>query len=119
MGTMLWYFQRLSAIFILAYVSFLVFSYLVKPYDIQALTWVNDMQSINMKIFSSLFLVSMFFHGIMGLKAVEDDYLSARTLGFISEPLSKISLIFRISYRIFIALVIFVTTYVFIFNYLA
>ena len=31
MGTLLWYFQRLTAVIILAYVLFILFSYMVKP----------------------------------------------------------------------------------------
>jgi succinate dehydrogenase hydrophobic membrane anchor protein len=117
-GTLFWYLQRLSAVVILSYVLYVAISFFVKPYNISAAIWSSDINGISFKIFSTLFLFSMFFHGIIGLKAVEDDYLSKRTISFVSSTLSEFSLIFRIIFRVFVAMVVLVTTYVFVFNYL-
>ena len=118
MGTFLWLVQRFSSLIILSYILFILISYFVKPYHIDAQVWFSDINSIQMKIFTILFVISLFIHSIQGLKAVEDDYLSERTLGFVSTDLANFSKIFRFIYRFFIALVIFVLTYVLIFNYL-
>ena len=93
MGTLFWYLQRLSAVVILSFVLYVAISFFVKPYNISAAIWSSDIDDISFKIFSTLFLFSMFFHGIVGLKAVEDDYLSKRTIGFVSSTLSEFSLI--------------------------
>ncbi|MAV83840.1 MAG: succinate dehydrogenase, hydrophobic membrane anchor protein [Gammaproteobacteria bacterium] len=118
MGTSMWYIQRFTSIIILAYVLFMLFSYLAKSYSENPLLWVNDISSMPIKVFTILFVVSLFTHSLLGLKAVEDDYLSKRTLGFVSLYLAQYAQIFRFIYRFFVALVIFVLTYVLIFNYI-
>ena len=75
MGTFLWLVQRFSSLIILSYILFILISYFVKPYHIDAQVWFSDINSIQMKIFTSLFLVVMVGHALQGLKAVEDDYL--------------------------------------------
>ncbi|MBA4729520.1 MAG: succinate dehydrogenase, hydrophobic membrane anchor protein [SAR86 cluster bacterium] len=118
MGTSMWYIQRFTSIIILAYVLFMLFSYLAKSYSENPLLWVNDIGSMPIKVFTILFVVSLFTHSLLGLKAVEDDYLSKRTLGFVSLYLAQYAQIFRFIYRFFVALVIFVLTYILIFNYI-
>ena len=118
MGTTMWYLQRATSVFILLYIMYIFFGYLIYPYSENGSLWFNDIRSIQMKIFTILFVISLFIHSVQGLKAVEDDYLSERTLGFVSTDLANFSKVFRFIYRFFIALVIFVLTYVLIFNYL-
>tara|TARA_E500000331_G_scaffold187538_2_gene180493 strand:- start:1008 stop:1376 length:369 start_codon:yes stop_codon:yes gene_type:complete len=118
MGTSMWYIQRFTSIIILAYVLFMLFSYFAKSYSENPLLWVNDISSMPIKVFTILFVVSLFTHSLLGLKAVEDDYLSKRTLGFVSLYLAQYAQIFRFIYRFFVALVIFVLTYVLMFNYI-
>lgn len=118
MGTSMWYIQRFTSIIILVYVLFMLFSYLAKSYSENPLLWVNDISSMPIKVFTILFVVSLFTHSLLGLKAVEDDYLSKRTLGFVSLYLAQYAQIFRFIYRFFVALVIFVLTYVLMFNYI-
>ena len=118
MGTTMWYLQRATSVFILLYIMYILYGYLIYPYSENGSLWFDDIRSIQMKIFTSLFVISLFIHSVQGLKAVEDDYLSERTLGFVSTDLANFSKIFRFIYRFFIALVIFVLTYVLIFNYL-
>ena len=117
MGTAMWYLQRATSVFILLYIMYIFYGYLIYPYSENGSLWFNDIRSIQMKIFTILFVISLFIHSVQG-KAVEDDYLSERTLGFVSTDLANFSKIFRFIYRFFIALVIFVLTYVLIFNYL-
>ena len=118
MGTTMWFLQRATSVFILLYIMYIFYGYLIYPYSENGSLWFNDIRSIQMKIFTILFVISLFIHSVQGLKAVEDDYLSERTLGFVSTDLANFSKIFRFIYRFFIALVIFVLTYVLIFNYL-
>ena len=117
MGTGLWYLQRISSLIILAYLAFLLFSYYVKPYETFAALWLTDINSLNMKIFTVFFVFSMFIHAVQGLKAIEDDYFSERTLGFISHELGNLASFFRFLYRFFIALVILVISYIVVFEY--
>ena len=75
MGTFLWLAQRFSSLIILSYILIILISYFVKPYDLDAQVWFTDIRSIQMKIFTSLFLIAIVGHALQGLKAVEDDYL--------------------------------------------
>ena len=118
MGTLLWYFQRLTAVIILAYVLFILFSYMVKPWGTNYSVWYTDITSLPMKIFTTIFFISSIVHGIQGLKDVEDDYFTERTLGFMSETLGSYALFFRIIFRFFIALVVLVLTYILVIEYL-
>ena len=118
MGTFYWYLQRATAMILLAYVVFVSFSYLIKPWGIDASVWHNDINSLEMKIFTFLFIVSMVIHSIQGLKAVEDDYFSERTLGMFVSGLGSYARIFRFIYRAFIVLVILIISYIVVFNYL-
>ena len=118
MGTLLWYFQRLTAVIILAYVLLILFSYMVKPWGSDYSVWHTDITSLPMKIFTTIFYISSIFHGIQGLRDVEDDYFTERTLGFMSETLGSHASFFRIIFRFFIALVVLVLTYILVFEYL-
>ncbi|MBT09962.1 MAG: succinate dehydrogenase, hydrophobic membrane anchor protein [Gammaproteobacteria bacterium] len=118
MGTLLWYFQRLTAVIILAYVLFILFSYMVKPWGSDYSIWYTDITSLPMKIFTTIFFISSVVHGIQGLRDVEGDYFTERTLGFMSETLGSYALLFRIIFRFFIALVVLVLTYILVFEYL-
>tara|TARA_B100000963_G_scaffold147875_1_gene128742 strand:- start:1318 stop:1680 length:363 start_codon:yes stop_codon:yes gene_type:complete len=118
MGTAMWYLQRATSLVILSYIIYILYGYIFNSYSENGSLWFDDIRSIPMKIFTILFVTSLFIHSVQGLKAVEDDYLSERTLGFVSPDLANFSKIFRFIYRFFIALVIFVLTYVLTFNYM-
>ena len=91
MGTAMWYLQRATSVFILLYIMYIFYGYLIYPYSENGSLWFNDIRSIQMKIFTILFVISLFIHSVQGLKAVEDDYLSERTLGFVSTDLANFS----------------------------
>ena len=80
MGTFLWYFQRFTAVIILIYVLFILFSYMVKPWGFDYNIWHTDITSLPMKVFTTIFFISSIVHGIQGLRDVEDDYFTKRTL---------------------------------------
>ena len=71
-----------------------------------------------MKIFTSLFLVVMVLHALQGLKAVEDDYFTERTIGMFCTTNKTSQKFLRYSYRGFIGLVIIVLSYVTVLSYL-
>jgi len=118
MGTFLWLVQRFSSLIILSYILFILISYFVKPYHIDAQVWFSDINSIQMKIFTSLFLVVMVGHALQGLKAVEDDYFTERTIGMFLPQTKHLAKFLRYSYRGFVGLVIIVLSYVTVLSYL-
>ena len=77
MGTILWLVQRFSSLIILSYILLIFINYFIKPYDVDAQVWFSDINSIQMKIFTSLFLIVMVLHALQGLKAVEDENATA------------------------------------------
>ena len=79
---------------------------------------IQILLALPMKIFTTIFFISSIVHGIQGLKDVEDDYFTERTLGFMSKTLGSYALFFRVIFRFFIALVVLVLTYILVFEYL-
>ena len=118
MGTSLWLAQRFSSIIILSYILFILISYFAKSYDLDAQVWISDITSIEMKIFTSLFLIAIIGHALQGLKAVEDDYFTERTIGMFLPGISQLAKFLRYTYRAFIGLVIIVLSYVTVLSYL-
>ncbi|MDB4156800.1 succinate dehydrogenase, hydrophobic membrane anchor protein [Gammaproteobacteria bacterium] len=86
-GSIIWFVQRYSSLAILAYFLHIVF-YLVGAsgsyYD-----WVSFIASIEMKVITSLISILIISHAFIGLWTVGTDYLTKRTLGFLSPALSK------------------------------
>ena len=118
MGTFLWLAQRVSSMIILSYVLLVMISYYLKPYETNALVWYVDIHTIEMKIFTVLFLIVMITHALQGLKAIEDDYFTERTIGMFLPGFDNLAKILRFLYRGFILLVIFILSYVVVFSYL-
>jgi succinate dehydrogenase hydrophobic membrane anchor protein len=118
MGTFLWLAQRFSSLIILSYILFILINYYVKPYGLDAQSWFIDITSVEMKIFTSLFLIAIVGHALQGLKAIEDDYLTERTIGMFLPGINNLAKILRYSYRAFISLVIIVLSYVTVLTYL-
>jgi len=118
MGTFFWIAQRVSALIILSYVLFILISYFVKPYQYDASIWYFDIHTTAMKVFTSAFLVVMVSHALQGLKAIEDDYFTERTIGMFMPGMTYLAKFLKYAYRSFIGLVILVLAYVVVFNYL-
>ena len=118
MGTFLWLAQRFSSLIILSYVLFILISYFVKQYDLDAQVWFSDISSTQMKIFTSIFLIAIVGHALHGLKAVEDDYLTERTVGMFLPGTKYLAKLLRYSYRGFICMVIIILSYVTVLSYL-
>ena len=112
MGTFLWLAQRFSSLIILSYILIILISYFVKPYDLDAQVWFTDIRSIQMKIFTSLFLIAIVGHALQGLKAVEDDYFTERTIGMFLPGIKHLAKFLRYSYRGFVCMVIIILSYV-------
>ena len=118
MGTFLWLAQRFSSLIILSYVLFILISYFFKPYDLDAQVWFSDIRSIPMKIFTSIFLIAIVGHALHGLKAVEDDYLTERTVGMFLPGTKHLAKFLRYSYRGFVCMVLVILIYVTVLSYL-
>ena len=118
MGTFLWLAQRFSSLIILSYILIILISYFVKPYDLDAQVWFSDIRSIQMKIFTSLFLIAIIGHALQGLKAGEDDYFTERTIGMFLPGIKHLAKFLRYSYRGFVCMVIIILSYVTVLSYL-
>ena len=118
MGTFLWIAQRVSALIILSFVLFILISYFIKPYQYDASIWYFDIHTTVMKVFTSAFLVVMIGHALQGLKAIEDDYFTERTIGMFMPGMTYLAKVLKYAYRAFIGLVILVLAYVVVFSYL-
>ena len=96
LGKLLWYLQRYSAIYFLlflGYIGFIVFT------DGFSFELISD--NLKFKILSSLFIIFACMHAFVGLWTIGTDYLTKRTLGFISLPLSAYANFIRKSFEFF------------------
>ena len=87
-GSIIWYTQRYSAILLLCYVIYLA-NFIYFQNDITFFSWSNFFLSFQMRLFTSLTFVVLVIHAFIGLWTVGTDYLTERTLGFLSFAISK------------------------------
>ena len=87
-GSIIWYTQRYSAILLLCYVIYLA-NFIYFQNDITFFSWSNFFLSFQMRLFTSLTFVVLVIHAFIGLWTVGTDYLTQRTLGFLSFAISK------------------------------
>jgi succinate dehydrogenase hydrophobic anchor subunit len=100
LGRILWKMQRYTALYFLVfivYVEYLFFS--------NSLSYEFLINNLCFKFLTSLFIVLAIFHGFSGLWAVGTDYLTSRTLGFLSVSLAKKANLIRKAYEIFFLIV--------------
>lgn len=93
-GSIIWYTQRYSAIFLLCYVIYLA-NFIYFQNDITFFSWSNFFLSFQMRLFTSLTFVVLVIHAFIGLWTVGTDYLTERTLGFLSFAISKYANLLR------------------------
>ena len=84
-GKLFWYMQRYSAIYFLAFIVYLEYLYLSNQFN-----FVFFNSNIFFKISTSLFILLANIHGFIGLWTVGTDYLTERTLGFVSQGLGEL-----------------------------
>ena len=87
-GSIIWYTQRYSALFLLCYV-FYVSNFIFFKDNITYFAWSNFFLSFQARLFTSLTFLTLVLHAFIGLWTVGTDYLIDRTLGFLSFALSR------------------------------
>ena len=81
-GSVIWNLQRYSSLIVLSYVVYVMIFIL----------------SFQMRFLTSIVCVFILIHAFIGLWTVGTDYLTKRTLGFISNPLSAMADLLRKAY---------------------
>jgi len=98
-GASIWYLQRFSALLNLIYVlwlgSFFVFN------EITFEVWSVFSSALMFKALTTLVIASIIIHSVVGLWTVGTDYLTPRTLGFVSGRLGGYANQFRVMYQLF------------------
>ncbi|MDG2089779.1 MAG: succinate dehydrogenase, hydrophobic membrane anchor protein [Gammaproteobacteria bacterium] len=87
-----WLVQRVSAVFLLLYVLFLVYVFISKP-DMQFQEWQALFANNAVRIFSLIALLSLCAHAWIGMWTIATDYLTTRMLGATA---NKIRFIFEL-----------------------
>jgi len=99
-GSTLWYLQRFSSILILIYVIYIAY-FILGFEQISYITWIEFVDTYLFKISTSLTFLIILIHSYIGLWTVGTDYLTPRTLGFLSMNLSEIANSSRLIYNVF------------------
>tara|TARA_Y100000590_G_scaffold445021_1_gene576547 strand:- start:1632 stop:1982 length:351 start_codon:yes stop_codon:yes gene_type:complete len=96
LGKSLWYLQRYSAVYFLVFLGYLEFQFWTERLNFEVM--VSDPIFISSII---IFIVLACLHGFIGLWTVGTDYLTTRTLGFLSSKLSVHAKVIRKIYEFF------------------
>lgn len=75
-----WVVQRLSAVFLLLYILFLLYVFMTTP-DMQYQDWQALFASNSVRIFSLVALLSLISHAWIGMWTISTDYLTPKMLG--------------------------------------
>jgi len=103
LGKFIWYLQRYSAIYFLLFLGYMGSIAFTDRFSFQFLS-----ESLTFKLSLSFFIILACLHAFVGLWTIGTDYLTKRTLGFISPSLSSHADFFRKGFEfIFIFLGVF------------
>ena len=91
-----WLIQRFSAVILLTY-TLCVGSFLLLNPDLDYVQWRHYFDSMAMKVFSTLALLSLIAHTWIGLWGVSTDYLTVRLMG---DKATVLRLIFQAGYSL-------------------
>ena len=89
-GKLYWYLQRYSALYFISFLVYLEYTFWTSGITFQFLT-TNNLFKASL----SIFILLACAHAYVGLWAVGTDYLTKRTLGFISPSLSAYADVLR------------------------
>ena len=89
-GKLYWYLQRYSALYFISFLLYLEYTFWTTDITFQFLT-TNNLFKASL----SIFILLACAHAYIGLWAVGTDYLTKRTLGFISSGLSAYADVIR------------------------
>lgn len=93
-GKLYWYLQRLSALYSISFFVYLEYTFWTTGITFQFLT-TNNLFKTSL----SIFILLACAHAFIGLWTVGTDYLTKRTLGFISASLSLYADVLRKTYE--------------------
>ncbi len=79
-----WLIQRVTSVILAAYIIFLLAFILCHP-SLDYTTWQGLFTHLSMRLFSSLFLLSLFWHAWIGLWTIVTDYIKWTSLRLISQ----------------------------------
>ena len=102
-GSTLFYVQRYSAVYLLAYTVWLV-SFLIVNNPLEYNSWSAFTNQIDFLVLTSLAAAVSIIHAFIGLWTIGTDYFTSRTLGFLSMSFSKYADIIRGAYTILFSL---------------
>ena len=101
-GSTIWYLQRTSAIINLIYIVYVF--YFICSTELTFEAWSNFFYSSLMIVLTLSFFVSVIIHSFIGLWTVGTDYLTRRTIGFLSYRISKYADTLRSIYTVVFSL---------------
>ena len=111
LGKLIWYLQRYSAIYFLLFLGYLGLIVFTDRLSFQFIS-----ESFTFKLSLSFFIVLACMHAFAGLWTIGTDYLTNRTLGFISTSLSTYANFLRKAFElIFIFLGVFLVIFYLLF----
>ena len=93
-GKFYWYLQRYSALYFISFLLYLEYTFWTTGITFQFLT-TNNLFKVSL----SIFILLACAHAYVGLWAVGTDYLTKRTLGFMSSGLSAYADVLRKIYE--------------------
>ena len=74
-----WVIQRTTSVILAAYILFLL-GYILCHRSLDYVTWQGLFTHLSMKLLSSLFLLSLFWHAWIGLWTIVTDYIKSASL---------------------------------------
>ena len=101
-GSTIWLLQRSSAIINLIYIVYVF--YFIYSTELTFEAWSNFFYSSIMIFLTLCFFVSVIIHSFIGLWTVGTDYLTRRTIGFLSFRISQYADTFRSIYTVVFSL---------------
>ena len=101
-GSTIWYLQRTSAVVNLIYIVYVF--YFIYSTELTFEAWTNFFYSSFMIFLTLFFFGSVIVHSFIGLWTVGTDYLTKRTIGFLSYRISRYADTFRSIYTVVFSL---------------
>ena len=97
-GSVIWNLQRYSSLIVLSYVVYVMMFIFSFEGEIGFFDWTMFFLSFQMRFLTSIVCVFILIHAFIGLWTVGTDYLTKRTLGFLSNSLSAMADLLRKAY---------------------
>ena len=115
MGSTLFYIQRLSALFLLGYLIWLMIFFIFNQ-PLEFTSWQIFTNKIEFRILTTLFAFISILHAFIGLWTVGTDYFTSRTLGFLNPVLAKYANLIRGAYTLLFCFIGFLIIFIILFT---